>query len=149
MMLLAAGYPKEGGIDTVECMVAEGPRTESATGVTFGGIVSHSVAHAPGGGHGPLDEYSTYCVATTSMRSRAKAWRWACASRPTPTATSGSCDFGTRANQMTGTFEFVAGIGKYEDARISGQYRPAGPMFFSASGRLQRCLYVTGSYRLK
>lgn len=149
MMLLAAGYPKEGGIDTVECMVAEGPRTESATGVTFGGIVSHSVAHAPGGGHGPLDEYSTYCVGHYLDAKSGKGLALGVCEQTDADGDKWVMRFRDEGNQMTGTFEFVAGIGKYEDARISGQYRPAGPMFFSASGRLQRCLYVTGSYRLK
>lgn len=146
---LCVDYPKEGPIDVNFCFAAEGPRFQPTASLTYGQQMLHAASFSSTQTGGPFDHYGSVCVLVYVQNPGGKS------------GANGHCEntdkdghkwvytFLDVGNQMSGTWEFIGGTGKYEGARMSGDFLPSGPLFFGAPGHVQRCMKVRGAYKLR
>lgn len=145
----SADYPREGTLDVNFCFVGEGPRFQPAESLAYGQQLLHAASFSSNPSGGPFDHYGSVCVVVYVQNARGKS------------GANGHCEntdkeghkwvytFLDTGDQMSGTWEFIGGTGKYEGARMSGDFRPLGPLFLGAPGHAQRCMKVRGSYKLR
>ena len=146
---VAAETAKEGRIDVVYCFVGHGHHQQSMDGVNFGTALNHTAAINMNPSGSPFDHFGGICVVVYNTNPGGKS------------AANGHCEnvdsdgdkwvysFADEGNNMDGTWEFTRGTGKYDGARMSGTFKPIGPLFFGTPGHIQRCLKVSGNYRLR
>jgi hypothetical protein len=98
---------------------------------------------------GPFDHYGAVCVVVYNTNKTGHS------------AANGHCEstdvdghkwyssFNDDGNKMAGSFEATGGTGKYEGLKLSGEFKPIGPLFVGTPGHIMRCMNVTGTYKLR
>jgi hypothetical protein len=145
----AADYSKEGKLDTTHCFAGDGHHIQSTDSQNFGTALNHGVGFSNKPSGSPFDHFGSVCAVVYNTNKAGKS------------GANGHCEmtdaegqkwllaFSDEGNKMAGNFEASGGTGKYEGLKMSGEFKPIGPLFFGTPGHVMRCVNLSGAYKLR